>query len=179
MLAACPSVSIIATADHLNAPLLWTANQLARFHWTYAHCPTYEICDLVHKKSPFVVDKSVLAEDSENSAVDHVLASVTAKHKEIFAMLCGLIVTVGSEASQPRKSQGKGAASSAADRNSVSIAELASKCKNKMLCRNKNDLLTTLNEFVDHKLMTVHIKEDYLELHLSPEQIRRYGDVHS
>lgn len=179
ILAACPSVSIIATAEHLNTPLLWTTAQLARFRWTYAHCPTYEICDLAHRKCPFVADKSILAEDSESSAVDHVLASVTSKHKEIFAMLCGMIVTVGSEPSQPRKSHGKGAAAAAADSNSVSIAELASKCKNKMLCRSKNDLLTTLNEFVDHKLLTVHTKEDYVELHLTAEQIRRYSDVHS
>ena len=178
LLAACPSVSIIATADHLNAPLLWTATQLARFRWTYAHCPSYQICDITSKKCVFMAEKSILADDSESSAVDHVLASVTARHKEIFAMLCGMIV--GSEVLQPSKSVSKAMTSVAKGKsNSVSVAELASKCKNKMLCRSKNDLLSTLNEFVDHKLLTVHTKEDYVVLHLSMEQIRRYSDVQS
>jgi hypothetical protein len=35
-------VSLLAVADHLNAPLLWSLQVLSRYRWSISHVPSYE-----------------------------------------------------------------------------------------------------------------------------------------
>ena len=46
-----------------------------------------------------------------------------------------------------------------------------------MLCRTMNDLVTILNEFVDHRLVVVNSKDNNVTLNISIEQIERYGEL--
>ena len=42
LLASCRSVSLIATCNSMNTPLLWTPSQLVRFRWQYILAPTFD-----------------------------------------------------------------------------------------------------------------------------------------
>lgn len=175
LLAACASVSIIATVEHLNTPSLWNPSQLSRFNWMYEHIPTYVNFPLT-KKSAFVSDRNKTIEQFDSSAVDHVLASVTHKHKEIFAVLCGIALQEVKSASEVPASKEKTARNKQPSF-TVLIGDLLSKCKQKMLCRTMNDLVTILNEFVDHRLVVVNSKDNNVTLNISIEQIERYGEL--
>ena len=40
-LARCPSIRLLASMDHVNAPLLWDRRTAARFNWLYFDVTTY------------------------------------------------------------------------------------------------------------------------------------------
>jgi len=64
-----------------------------------------------------------------------------------------------------------------ARRNYGSISELTNKCKAMMVCKSSDDVFNVLKEFVDHRLLVLHTKEDIVAVNLSSEQILRYSDV--
>jgi hypothetical protein len=62
------------------------------------------------------------------------------------------------------------------ENSSVTVVEVAMKCKNKMLCRSTEELVVILKEFVDHKLILLDSKEENVSLNLSTDEISRHAN---
>lgn len=197
ILASCESISLIASAEHLQTPLLWRPEMLQDLRWVYLHFPTYVNKPIVPlpatssastgssigagegfrwaaKRSPFVLDGSGSDAKADGSAVDQVLASVTRKHKDIFVMLCNMI-TQRNQTEVQEKVSGRGR-KKGSENSSVTVVEVAMKCKNKMLCRSTEELVVILKEFVDHKLILLDSKEENVSLNLSTDEISRHAN---
>lgn len=108
-LASHPSIHLIASVDHINAPLIWSATESnsssSGFSWlwhdlttmqpydfelAYADRTTYAGASAANRQRRGGQADGVATQGGmvSESAAQHVLASVTSKAKKIFALLC-------------------------------------------------------------------------------------------
>ena len=133
-LAECPAVGLIASADKLNAPLLWSNQMLDQYRWYYVHTPTYES----HELSP---DFALLHGNKgtaqiQASALETILNSLTMRHKELFTLLA-------KESLKDGQDNARG----------VPLEQLLDRAIKAMLVTTSYGLNNYLKEFADHKVI--------------------------
>ena len=89
-LASCRVVSLIACVDHVNSPLMWGHELLARFRWTYHHLSTFDCYRISNEfEAAYCTNKKARmrteADMSNHAGLEHLLKSLTNKHREIVA----------------------------------------------------------------------------------------------
>ena len=133
-LAECPAVSLIATADKLNAPLLWSNQMLDQYRWYYAHTPTYES----HELSPdfALLHGSKGSTQIQASALETILNSLTMRHKELFTLLAKESLKEGQDNAR-----------------GVPFEQLLDRAIKAMLVTTSYGLNNYLKEFADHKVI--------------------------
>ena len=134
-LASSPSVHIVATLDHVNAPLMWDQWKLSRFNWVWHEVTSFE---------PYEVEtsyeNSILAKQAGKlvlSSLVNVLKSLTPNSRKIYDLLvryqldhCDNAAYIG-----------------------ISFQDFCLKCREKFLVNSDLTLRTQLTEFHDHKLV--------------------------
>jgi origin recognition complex subunit 2 len=130
ILAQSPYVHMLASIDHINAPLLWDQKTLSNFNWSWHDTTTYnryieegsyDNCLLVqHTSAPGI--RSLM----------HVVPSLTPNAQSLFKLLV-----------KHQLQSGDG----------MSFQELYMKCRKEFLVNSDLALRTHLIEFTDHKLV--------------------------
>jgi Origin recognition complex subunit 2 len=145
-LAACDAVSIIATCEHINTPILWSNEVLGRFNWVFEHVPTFEKHDLPRNFILFP-SKATISECSNKSSLDSLLTSITVKHRELLEL-------IAKETLAERSNQ------KISNNNSegVELSIILSGCKAKLILRTDKELKNMLKELIDQK--TVKVSHD-------------------
>ncbi|XP_078376067.1 origin recognition complex subunit 2-like isoform X2 [Oculina patagonica] len=136
LLAEVDGLHIIASIDHINAPLIWNHTQLGRFNWSWFDVTSFEPYkeETSYENSLLVQHTGALA----LSSLVHVFRSLTPNARGIFILIAG------------HQLEEK-------DNNcyiGLSFNACYSKCREQFLVNSDSTLKAQLIEFRDHKLIT-------------------------
>lgn len=158
-LASAKNIHVIASIDHINAPLIWDQNKSSQFNWLWYDCTTFEPYseETSYENSMLVQQSGTLA----LSSLTHVLRSLTPNACGIFKLLANCQLDNEDNTSY----QG------------LSFTELYSKCRERFLVNSDLTLRAQLTEFKDHKLIKTKKGFDgveYLSVALDISTIKQY-----
>ncbi|KAJ7381250.1 Origin recognition complex subunit 2 [Desmophyllum pertusum] len=136
LLAEVDAIHVIASIDHINAPLIWNHTQLGRFNWSWFDVTSFEPYkeETSYENSLLVQHTGALA----LSSLVHVFRSLTPNARGIFILIAGHQL-------EER------------DNNcyiGLSFNACYSKCREQFLVNSDSTLKAQLIEFRDHKLIT-------------------------
>eukprot|EP00039_Didymoeca_costata_P017343 m.320947 g.320947 ORF g.320947 m.320947 type:complete len:654 (+) comp16524_c0_seq7:1541-3502(+) len=133
-LVAMERIHLLASIDHINAPLLWDHGKLALFNWYWVPMTTFESYNVEVSYEGTLIGQSGIISLKGTEIVMHHL---TKNHKKAFWIIL-----------QHQKQHG-----SEADYKGLSFADLFSMCKERFVAHDDSRLRGFLKEFSDHKLI--------------------------
>ncbi|NXT00593.1 ORC2 protein, partial [Jacana jacana] len=149
-LSSLPSIYLIASIDHINAPLMWDQAKLSLYNWLWYETTTF---------SPYVeetsYENSLLVQQSGSlalSSIMHVLRSLTPNARGIFRLLAQYQLENKDNPSYP----------------GLSFQDFYQQCREAFLVNSDLTLRAQLTEFRDHKLIRTKRGADGVEYLLIP-----------
>ncbi|NWT84530.1 ORC2 protein, partial [Lanius ludovicianus] len=149
-LSSLPRIYLIASIDHINAPLMWDQAKLSLYNWLWYETTTF---------SPYVeetsYENSLLVQQSGSLALSslmHVLHSLTLNARGIFRLLAQHQLEKKDNPSYP----------------GLSFQDFYQQCREAFLVNNDLTLRAQLTEFRDHKLIRTRRGADGVEYLLIP-----------
>ncbi|NWV83352.1 ORC2 protein, partial [Dasyornis broadbenti] len=149
-LSSLPSIYLIASIDHINAPLMWDQAKLSLYNWLWYETTTF---------SPYVeetsYENSLLVQQSGSLALSsliHVLHSLTLNARGIFRLLAQHQLEKKDNPSYP----------------GLSFQDFYQQCREAFLVNSDLTLRAQLTEFRDHKLIRTKRGADGVEYLLIP-----------
>ncbi|NWU16789.1 ORC2 protein, partial [Cephalopterus ornatus] len=149
-LSSLPSVYLIASIDHINAPLMWDQAKLSLYNWLWYETTTF---------NPYVeetsYENSLLVQQSGSlalSSLTHVLHSLTPNARGIFRLLAQYQLEKKDNPSYP----------------GLSFQDFYQQCREAFLVNSDLTLRAQLTEFRDHKLIRTKRGADGVEYLLIP-----------
>ncbi|NXP08940.1 ORC2 protein, partial [Thinocorus orbignyianus] len=149
-LCSLPSIYLIASIDHINAPLMWDQAKLSLYNWLWYETTTF---------SPYVeetsYENSLLVQQSGSlalSSITHVLRSLTLNARGIFRLLAQYQLENKDNPSYP----------------GLSFQDFYQQCREAFLVNSDLTLRAQLTEFRDHKLIRTKRGADGVEYLLIP-----------
>ncbi|XP_030901688.1 origin recognition complex subunit 2 isoform X2 [Melopsittacus undulatus] len=134
-LSSLPHIYLIASVDHINAPLMWDQAKLSLYNWLWYETTTF---------SPYVeetsYENSLLVQQSGSlalSSLTHVLRSLTLNARGIFRLLAQYQLENKDNPSYP----------------GLSFQDFYQQCREAFLVNSDLTLRAQLTEFRDHKLI--------------------------
>ncbi|NWR94839.1 ORC2 protein, partial [Furnarius figulus] len=157
-LSSLPSVYLIASIDHINAPLMWDQAKLSLYNWLWYETTTF---------SPYVeetsYENSLLVQQSGSlalSSLTHVLRSLTPNARGIFRLLAQYQLDKKDNPSYP----------------GLSFQDFYQQCREAFLVNSDLTLRAQLTEFRDHKLIRTKRGADGVEYLLIPVDVSTLTD---
>ncbi|NWV48917.1 ORC2 protein, partial [Daphoenositta chrysoptera] len=149
-LSSLPTIYLIASIDHINAPLMWDQAKLGLYNWLWYETTTF---------SPYVeetsYENSLLVQQSGSLALSslmHVLHSLTPNARGIFRLLAQHQLEKKDNPSYP----------------GLSFQDFYQQCREAFLVNSDLTLRAQLTEFRDHKLIRTKRGADGVEYLLIP-----------
>ncbi|XP_064518078.1 origin recognition complex subunit 2 isoform X1 [Pseudopipra pipra] len=149
-LSSLSSIYLIASIDHINAPLMWDQAKLSLYNWLWYETTTF---------SPYVeetsYENSLLVQQSGSlalSSLTHVLRSLTPNARGIFRLLAQYQLEKKDNPSYP----------------GLSFQDFYQQCREAFLVNSDLTLRAQLTEFRDHKLIRTKRGADGVEYLLIP-----------
>ncbi|NXD08804.1 ORC2 protein, partial [Nothocercus nigrocapillus] len=149
-LSSLPSIYLIVSIDHINAPLMWDQAKLSLYNWLWYETTTF---------SPYVeetsYENSLLVQQSGSlalSSLTHVLRSLTPNARGIFRLLAQYQLENKDNPSYP----------------GLSFQDFYQQCREAFLVNSDLTLRAQLTEFRDHKLIRTKRGADGVEYLLIP-----------
>ncbi|KFW89231.1 Origin recognition complex subunit 2, partial [Phalacrocorax carbo] len=149
-LSSLPSIYLIASIDHINAPLMWDQAKLSLYNWLWYETTTF---------SPYVeetsYENSLLVQQSGSlalSSLTHVLRSLTLNARGIFRLLAQYQLENKDNPSYP----------------GLPFQDFYQQCREAFLVNSDLTLRAQLTEFRDHKLIRTKRGADGVEYLLIP-----------
>ncbi|XP_009072933.1 PREDICTED: origin recognition complex subunit 2, partial [Acanthisitta chloris] len=149
-LSSLPSIYLIASIDHINAPLMWDQAKLSLYNWLWYETTTF---------SPYVeetsYENSLLVQRSGTLALSslmHVLHSLTPNARGIFRLLAQYQLENKGSPSYP----------------GLSFQDFYQQCREAFLVNSDLTLRAQLTEFRDHRLIRTKRGTDGVEYLLIP-----------
>ncbi|NXX81176.1 ORC2 protein, partial [Urocolius indicus] len=149
-LSSLPGIYLIASIDHINAPLMWDQTKLSLYNWLWYETTTF---------SPYVeetsYENSLLLQQSGSLALSsliHVLRSLTFNARGIFRLLARYQLENKDNSSYP----------------GLSFQDFYQQCREAFLVNSDLTLRAQLTEFRDHKLIRTRRGADGVEYLLIP-----------
>ncbi|XP_065697095.1 origin recognition complex subunit 2 isoform X1 [Patagioenas fasciata] len=134
-LSSLPNIYLIASIDHINAPLMWDQAKLSLYNWLWYETTTF---------SPYAeetsYENSLLVQQSGSlalSSLTHVLRSLTLNARGIFRLLARYQLEHKDNPSYP----------------GLSFQDFYQQCREAFLVNSDLTLRAQLTEFRDHKLI--------------------------
>eukprot|EP00794_Sanderia_malayensis_P003576 gene3576-4080_t len=158
-LASSSKIHIIASIDHINAPIIWDQNRSSRFNWLWYDTTTFE---RYTEETSF--ENSLLVQQTGSlalSSLTHVLRSLTPNARGIFKLLVDFQLENDNDSNYI----------------GISFSELYQKCREKFLVNSDLTLRAQLTEFRDHKLIKSKKGADGVEnlsIPLSSSQLKQF-----
>ncbi|XP_070830341.1 origin recognition complex subunit 2 [Chaetodon trifascialis] len=144
-LASLHNLHLVASLDHINAPLVWDQFQQSQFNWLWWECVTFQ-----HYAEETSYENSLLVQQTGAlalSSLTHVLRSLTPNARGIFKLL----VTFQLENKDNPSYTG------------LSFQDFYQRCREAFLVNSDLTLRTQLTEFRDHKLIRTRKGADGVE----------------
>ncbi|KAJ2230566.1 Origin recognition complex subunit 2 [Coemansia sp. RSA 485] len=145
VLASCKNIHLMASIDHIEAPLIWDSSTTTRFNWAWHDLTTFE---------PYTVETSYENYGTETTEIGprgvlHVLASLTENAKNIFRILAEYQIT---------ESVMDGDAAGAQKKTGAKAPEMPyngyfAACRDQFLVSSEMTFRSQLTEFRDHKVI--------------------------
>ena len=154
ILAVSKRVHVIASVDHINAPLLCDQARLSRFNWTWHDVTTFQTY-----REETSYENSLLVRQSGSlalSSLNHVVRSLTPNARGIFELLARYQLEHKKDGCSEKGYQG------------LSFSECYRRCREKFLVNSDLTLRAQLTEFIDHKLVRSNKGSDGVEYLLIP-----------
>ena len=146
ILAQCPAIHMIASIDHINAPLLWDERKLSRFNWIWHDITTFETY-----QDETLQDNSVHVKQQESIALSSLVSvtrSLTPNARGIFEVIARYQLDHESEG---------------ASHLGMAYIDCYTKCRSSVLVNNNLTFKMYLVEFRDHKLLKSRNGQDGVE----------------
>lgn len=155
-IASCLSVRVIASIDHVNAPLLWDKKMAhTQFNWCWYHVPTFAPYKAEGLFFPLILASGTAAQCARTATI--VLQSLTPNAQSVFKVLAEYQLANEKEEGMP-------------------INTLYTKCREHFLVSSQVTLNSHLTEFRDHGLVKVRKHsdgQDCLYIPLSSEALQK------
>ncbi len=152
LLAQSPAIHLLASIDHINAPLNWDQRKLSKFNWLWHDVTTFEFY-----RDETSYENSLLVQQSGGlalSSLTHVTKSLTPNARGIFELL----VKYQLEHKGDKEGLYIG----------MSFHDCYRRCREKFLVNSDMTLRAQLTEFRDHKLVRSKKGQDGVEHLLIP-----------
>lgn len=160
-LASHPSISLLATADTINFPLLWDAPQRSNFRFLFHDCTTF---------APYAAELDVVESVNEllgrsgrrlggKDGVAFVLRSLPSNARSLFRVLVAEQVAAAADEDDLEGQASGGADMDERERagevggDGVEYRLLYRKAVEELICTNENGFRTLLKEFYDHQMV--------------------------
>ncbi|XP_051258484.1 origin recognition complex subunit 2 [Dicentrarchus labrax] len=144
-LASLPNLHLVASLDHINAPLVWDQFQQSQFNWLWWECVTFQ-----HYAEETSYENSLLVQQTGAlalSSLTHVLRSLTPNARGIFQLLVKFQLENKDNPSYT----------------GLSFQDFYQRCREAFLVNSDLTLRTQLTEFRDHKLIRTRKGADGVE----------------
>uniref|UniRef100_UPI0037E8302D origin recognition complex subunit 2 n=1 Tax=Semicossyphus pulcher TaxID=241346 RepID=UPI0037E8302D len=144
-LASLPNLHLVASLDHINAPLVWDQFQQSQFNWLWWECVTFQ-----HYAEETSYENSLLVQQTGAlalSSLTHVLRSLTPNARGIFKLLVNFQLENKDNPSYT----------------GLSFQDFYQRCREAFLVNSDLTLRTQLTEFRDHKLIRTRKGADGVE----------------
>ncbi|KAK9871286.1 hypothetical protein WA026_011556 [Henosepilachna vigintioctopunctata] len=162
-LAAVKNIHLIASIDHINAPLLWDHSKLSKFNYTWWDMTSYlPYIDETSFESSMMIQKSG---EFALSSLRNVFVSLTTNSKGIYLT----IVKHQLDNSKNQYYQG------------LAFKDLYSSCRESFLVSSDLALRAQLTEFVDHKMVKFKRSIDgveHLVIPIANSLLQKFLDEH-
>jgi origin recognition complex subunit 2 len=205
-LAAIENLSLVASIDHVNAPILWDGTMYTRFRWAWTLATTF----MPYTEETAFAARALLSDGNERKveSASVVLKSLSDKARKIFRLLaefqCGRTLATQNEGddqsgpgeadgedreskrrrvdSEPnRKAHAKHKANSspeaAAAMNRTTFNEFYNQCREKFLASDPASLKTMLIELETHELLDRRKAADAAEKIWIPLTVQQLQDI--
>nr|CAB3264574.1 origin recognition complex subunit 2-like [Phallusia mammillata] len=173
-LALCSRIHLVASIDHINAPLIWDQTMLSRFNWLW-----YDVTTFSPYREETSYEGSLLLSGAGTglgargaalalSGLLHVARSLTSNARGVFQILAEHQISLEKE---------KGDENEDATYEDLSFSELYQKCRERFLVNSELTLRAHLTEFLDHKLVQMRKGADggeYLSVPLDIGTLKEY-----
>uniref|UniRef100_A0A3Q3X701 Origin recognition complex subunit 2 n=1 Tax=Mola mola TaxID=94237 RepID=A0A3Q3X701_MOLML len=145
LLASLPNLHLVASIDHINAPLVWDQFQQSQFNWLWWECVTFQhyVEETSYENSLLVQQTGALA----LASLTHVLRSLTPNARGIFKLLVKFQLENKDNPSYT----------------GLSFQDFYQRCREAFLVNSDLTLRTQLTEFRDHKLIRTRKGADGVE----------------
>lgn len=151
-LAIIRQIAIIASSDHIYAPMLWDSKKAQNYNFIFHDVSNYE---------PYVVESSFqdvmkMGKSDTRSGIEgvkYVLESLTTNSKKLFKLLVENQITKMESGDVNGKSEGTSAKKSRPVFG-LEFKALSTRCANEFIASNDISLRTMLKEFIDHKMIS-------------------------
>ncbi|KAM4626215.1 origin recognition complex subunit 2 [Discoglossus pictus] len=149
-LASIPNIHLLASIDHINAPLMWDQTKQCQYNWLWYETTTYNsyVEETSYENSLLVKQSGALA----LSSLTHVLRSLTPNARGIFRLLAEYQL---SNKDNPTYT-------------GLSFQDFYQQCREAFLVNSDLTLRAQLTEFRDHKLIRTKKGVDGVEYLLIP-----------
>ncbi|XP_021175102.2 origin recognition complex subunit 2 isoform X2 [Fundulus heteroclitus] len=144
-LASLPNLHLVASIDHINAPLVWDQFKQSQFNWLWWECVTFQ-----HYTEETSYENSLLVQQTGAlalSSLTHVLRSLTPNARGIFRLLIKFQLENKDNPSY----------------SGLSFQDFYQRCREAFLVNSDLTLRTQLTEFRDHKLIRTRKGADGVE----------------
>uniref|UniRef100_A0A669DA46 Origin recognition complex subunit 2 n=2 Tax=Oreochromis niloticus TaxID=8128 RepID=A0A669DA46_ORENI len=144
-LASLPNLHMVASLDHINAPLVWDQFKQSQFNWLWWECVTFQ-----HYSEETSYENSLLVQQTGAlalSSLTHVLRSLTPNARGIFKLLVKFQLENKDNPSYA----------------GLSFQDFYQRCREAFLVNSDLTLRTQLTEFRDHKLIRTRKGADGVE----------------
>ncbi|XP_066356755.1 origin of replication complex subunit 2 [Miscanthus floridulus] len=136
----CPQVRVVASIDHVNAPLLWGKKMVHKqFKWSWYHVPTFAPYKAEGVFYPLILASGGHAQTTKTALV--VLQSLTPNAQSVFRVLAEYQLANEKEEGMP-------------------VSSLYTKCRERFLVSSQVTLNSHLTEFKDHDLVKIRKHSD-------------------
>ncbi|KAJ2698182.1 Origin recognition complex subunit 2 [Coemansia sp. IMI 209128] len=137
VLASSPSIHLLASIDHIEAPLIWDSSTTTRFNWAWHDLTTFE---------PYTVETSYENFASDTTEIGprgvlHVLASLTENTKSIFRILAEYQIAESVMGDAATKMP------------AMAYSAYFAACRDQFLVSSELTFRSQLTEFRDHKVI--------------------------
>uniref|UniRef100_A0AAY4AUX0 Origin recognition complex subunit 2 n=1 Tax=Denticeps clupeoides TaxID=299321 RepID=A0AAY4AUX0_9TELE len=149
-LASIPNMHLLASIDHINAPLVWDQSKMSMFNWLW-----YETTSYLPYTEETSYENSLLVQQTGAlalSSLTHVLRSLTPNARGIFRLLAEFQLEHKDDPSYT----------------GLSFQDFYQRCREAFLVNSDITLRTQLTEFRDHKLIRTKKGVDGVEYLLIP-----------
>lgn len=155
-LASCSHICIIASIDHVNAPLLWDKKMVhTQFNWCWYHVPTFAPYKIEGIFLPLILAQGSTVQSAKTAAI--VLQSLTPNAQNVFKILAEYQLSHSEEDGMP-------------------IDSLYEISRERFLVSSRVTLNSHLTEFKDHELVKTRRNsdgQDCLYIPLATEALRK------
>lgn len=151
-LSSAKEIWIVATIDHISAPIMWDAAKLALYNFLWHDLTTYESY-AIETSFDDALALGKVRTAAGNKGVKYVLSSLTMKARGLYRVLiCHQIETMSTELHGTADDQRNVAGTALYG---IEFKLLYQKCVEEFIVSNELNFRTMLTEFIDHKMAVI------------------------